>query len=392
MKFFDLKDQSAAMPFGLRLLEIAGLCRSQTRQMRFLGLTVWALVMVVIPKVVFGYRDHIDLKIRGLSELVFQLHQISRIVIVYLQMSHLEEVVKIVEKTFTKVRAANLDFEMNALVDSANHKIDKRTKMYAIYCFMAVNVFLYSPVLQTVTFYFINQSRNETEKIEYVTSMELEFCGLNVRENLFHYAIFEFCIGIVHYYTSASFALFGIVIYCPTVYIILIFRMVSKRLEKLRRLSGVNQQKEVSNLVDLHLDGLRCVHYMESIVAVPMVLQIVAFVLILSSMVLYIRNNLDLNAISLLVLLIVVTAETYTICHLTTNLSEESFAVAKAIYNSTDWYQLPIDSQKALSLMLLRGQKREGVTAAKFCFMDIERFGKVVQTSYSIYVMLKDHL
>ncbi|XP_053692345.1 uncharacterized protein LOC128740804 [Sabethes cyaneus] len=367
MTFFDLEEQSAAMPYLLRLLTIVGLRGSYTQQVRFVALVLWAIVTLIIPKMIFGYRGQIDLMIRGLSELVFQIHQTARIVMIYWEIEHLEAIVRIVQKMFKNVRAMTLDVEMNDMVDSAN-------------------------LLQTVAVFFLNRNHNATEKIDFLTTMELEFYGLNIRENIVHYAIFEFCVGIVHYWTAAAFALGGIVVYCPIVYITLIFRIVTMRLKKLSRLSSVALQNELFNIIDLHLEGLKCVEHLERIVTIPMISQLLAFVLILSSMVLYIRNNLDMNAISLLVLLIVVTAETYAICVLTTNLSLESFAVAAAIYNSTDWYKLPVDSQKALSLMLLRAQKREGVTAAKFCFMDIERFGKVAQTSYSIYIVMKDHI
>ncbi|XP_055548887.1 uncharacterized protein LOC129732238 [Wyeomyia smithii] len=392
MKFFELTELSSPMPYLLRVLEIVGLRGSYTQQARFVILALWSVLIIVIPKVFLGYRGQIDLMIRGLSELVFQLHQHVRMAIIYWQMAELEEIVKILKKVFNNVRATGLDGELNNMVDETNRKVDRSAKMYSIYVTIAVNVFFICPVLQTVAVCFINRNRNATESIDYILTMEQEFYGLNIHKNLLHYAIFEFCIGIVHYWTAVSFTLGGIVVYCPIAYIMLIFKMVTTRLEKLHRLSGAALQHEVSNVIDLHLDGLKCIEHLERIVTLPMLSQLFAFVLILSLMVLYIRNNLDLNAVSLAVLLIVVTAETYKICDLTTNLSMESFAVADAIYNSTDWYRLPADTQKALSMMLLRAQKREGVTAAKFSYMDIERFGKVVQTSYSIYIVLKDSI
>lgn len=114
-----------------------------------------------------------------------------------------------------------------------------------------------------------------------------------------------------------------------------------------------------------------------------------------------------------MVLFVALTGETYALCDLLTQLTSEvsfssesliilviqqlciffpqSLAVTRAIIDC-QWYNLPLDVQKALSFILFRAQRNEGITAAKFFYMDIERFGNVAQTSYSIYVVLKDQL
>lgn len=63
--------------------------------------------------------------------------------------------------------------------------------------------------------------------------------------------------------------------------------------------------------------------------------------------------------------------------------------MAIAIY-SYPWYKEPVAIQKEIQLMILRSQKKIGITAAKFYFVDIERFGMVVQASYSYYLILKE--
>ncbi|KAL9697495.1 hypothetical protein quinque_000936 [Culex quinquefasciatus] len=68
-----------------------------------------------------------------------------------------------------------------------------------------------------------------------------------------------------------------------------------------------------------------------------------------------------------------------------------SIAVATEAYNA-QWAKLPVDVQKGVGLILQRAQKWEGITAARFYQVNVERFGAMVHTSYSIYVVLKDRL
>ncbi|KAL1379164.1 hypothetical protein pipiens_015098 [Culex pipiens pipiens] len=99
----------------------------------------------------------------------------------------------------------------------------------------------------------------------------------------------------------------------------------------------------------------------------------------------------NMNALNLLVLLILITSQTFLLCQYGNELTEESFAVATEAYNA-QWTELPVDVQKGVGLILQRAQKWEGITAARFYQVNVERFGAMVQTSYSIYVVLKDRL
>lgn len=67
----------------------------------------------------------------------------------------------------------------------------------------------------------------------------------------------------------------------------------------------------------------------------------------------------------------------------------QAAAVANSIY-CYPWYLEPVPVQKAIQLMILRSQRKIGITAAKFYFVDIGRFGVVVQASYSYYLILKE--
>ncbi|XP_058826463.1 uncharacterized protein LOC131686230 [Topomyia yanbarensis] len=391
MKFLVLQDPWAVMPFTLRCLEIVGLRVTRCDYIRFLVGVFWSVAVVVFHKVYFGFRDQIDLQIRGYSELFFEWHQIGRILLFSWKSNEFDKIVQIVEKVISNVRSIS-NKKLHDMVIQTNQQIDRRTKIYTIYTTVAVNLFVLVPLLQTTGVYYMNRHRNETERMEFVTAMELEFLGLNFRENVIHYIIFEIFVVPVHYWTAAIFVLAGIIMYSAISCSSLIFSLVSERLSKLHELSGQALRDELSDIIKMHVDGLKSIEHLERIVTLAMLLQVIDCVLIWISMVLYIKNNLSLNAFSVLVLLIVTTAETYALCVLTTQLTYASYAVADTVYNNSSWSTLPVDVQKDLAMMLQRAQKREGVTAAKFCFMDIERFGGIARASYSMFVVLKDML
>ncbi|XP_039437194.2 uncharacterized protein LOC120418781 [Culex pipiens pallens] len=72
-----------------------------------------------------------------------------------------------------------------------------------------------------------------------------------------------------------------------------------------------------------------------------------------------------------------------------TTLFEVSLAIADAIY-SCQWIQMPVDVRRKLAFMMRMAQKRKGLTAANFYFVDVQQFANIAQRSYSIFIVLKD--
>ncbi|EAT39781.2 AAEL008448-PA [Aedes aegypti] len=390
MKYFELTEPEAAMPLALRLLETYGLRGGKRKFLQFQVTILWELLMIVIPKIVFGYRSQ-DLVIRGLSELLFQLHIMIRISIFAWHRFKYESLIDIIRKVYRKTFSTGGDPTSKSIILKFNQMINKQSKGYFLYIMGCVSLFSVAPVVQSVIIFMANQSRNGTEKAEYVTMMEQEFYGLDIRGNFGHYAIYVALAGLAHYYSASFFAVTGVIIICGVRCTILTFKLINVRLSKLHELPKQDIRDELREIIDLHVDALRCIQLLEQIANLAMVIQIIDCVLIWISMILYMRNNLGVDAISLMVLFVALTGETYALCDLLTQLTSESLAVTRAIIDC-QWYSLPLDVQKSLSFVLFRAQRKEGITAAKFFFMDIERFGSVAQTSYSIYVVLKDQL
>ncbi|XP_061513940.1 odorant receptor 45b [Anopheles gambiae] len=79
-------------------------------------------------------------------------------------------------------------------------------------------------------------------------------------------------------------------------------------------------------------------------------------------------------------LFLFVSIETFGYCYLGTQLSQESINVGQALYAS-GWHEYDVQMRKHISFMIMRSQRRVGLTAAKFCFVDMEKFGAVCAIS-----------
>ncbi|XP_062551645.1 odorant receptor 49b-like [Armigeres subalbatus] len=390
MKYFELLDPQAAIPLGLRLMETYGLRGGEKNFLFFQFTILWETVVIVIPKMFLGYRSQ-DLVIRGLSELLFQLHIMIRICIFAWHRFKFESLVEIVQRVYRKMFSPGGNSTLKSIILEYNKLIHKESRGYFLYIMGCLILFSMSPVVQSVVIFIANQSRNGTEKGEYRTMMEQEFYGLDVRGNFKYYGLYAVLGGLAHYSSAALLALFVVIIICGVRSTILLFRLIQVRLSKLHELPKNEIREELRDIIDLHVDALKCIQLLEQITNLAMAVQMADCVLIWISMVLYLRKNFGVDVVSPLILFVALTAETFFLCNLMTELTSESFAVIRAIIDC-EWYTLPLDVQRSLSFVLFRAQRNEGITAAKFFFMDIERFSKVTQSSYSIYVVLKDHL
>ncbi|XP_039437188.1 uncharacterized protein LOC120418776 [Culex pipiens pallens] len=391
MKFAPLQDRMAVMPFTLRCLRLFGLRGDRRNRVHFLLALLYRVVVIYVPKLVFGFRDRVDLVIRSISELFFECHIDLNAVLFAVKLDEFEELLCLLRKLYNKVKTLDVNSPERKIIEASNLAIDRRSKSYVVYVAVACTIFFWVPVAQTTGIWILTHGSNSTDRPEFVTMMELNFYGMNNRKDIAHYVIYAAISGVAHYYAAVYFALSGMVIFGCVKSIAALFDMVSARLATLHELSGKELREELVDLVELHVDGLRCIELLENINNLAMMVQMINCVLIWISMFLSISSHFTPEVVSLLVLLLVTTGETYVLCQLATELSQVSLTITDSIWNSK-WIGLPVDVQKGLAMMLQRAQKKAGLTAAKFCFMDIERFARVAQSSYSVFVILKDSI
>ncbi|XP_038114385.1 uncharacterized protein LOC6031405 [Culex quinquefasciatus] len=385
--FFKLLDPMAVMPFTLRCLSFFGLRGRHPWHFR-VGMFL-VLGLITVPKVVFGYRSRIDLIIRGVSELLFDALIDSRVIIFAFKRTEFERLITILRREFNKVNTLNSNSPLIKIVEISNRKIDKYCKRYVLYVMLAVSLFFWPPVAQSVTIWYHHQHDSNGTNLELVTIMEQEFYWLDIRGNTIHYIIYIVFALPSHHYSAAFFTLSGLIMYSSIKSITTLFEVVSTRLATLHELCNDELHQELAELVKMHIDSLRCIELLENISHLGIVIQIVDCIAIWILMFLSLNANFNLNSISLLVLLIVMTGETYTLCRLGTELSSASLAIADAIY-SCHWIQMPVDVRRKLAFMMRMAQKRKGLTAANFYFVDVQQFANIAQRSYSIFIVLKD--
>ncbi|EDS39720.1 conserved hypothetical protein [Culex quinquefasciatus] len=390
MKFYELREPMAAVPFILRVLRFSGLLGCPRGLLRF-GLSFLGPWLVIgLPKLICGFGSDLGLNVRGYAEVLFMCNIDVRMLVFFWHRRKLAEFVEIVQRAFDKVSILSSDSSMYKMILKSNQMMDKSAKSYVLYTLGTSGVFLVLPALQSCGIYFMNHG-NDTVVPKFVTATAHEESGWDVDENIVYYFIHVMLITPMHLLLGLRFATIDTMIFCGVRSTILLFRLVSAKLEKLHKFSGSTLREQFLDVVNLHVDALRCVQILEGIFSFVVMVQLVSTVIIWIAMVLCVSNNPNANAINLFVLLILITAQSYILCRLGTELTAESFAVATSSYDC-QWIQLPADIRSGVGRILQRAQKWEGITAAHFFQLDVERFGAMVQTSYSIFVILRERL
>ncbi|XP_062551646.1 odorant receptor 4-like [Armigeres subalbatus] len=347
--------------------------------------------VIIVPKIIFGYRDDIGLILRGLSELFFQINIASKMVLFVWRIEKFEQMLVVLRKWFKKTLSSDIDSEESKAFIQCNRTNDRISKKYFIRLFTIASLFSVTPYMFSTFVYMTFDRENSTEPIEFLTQMEQEFYGLSIRTNFLHYSIFSLCSTLVYY--SGAYTIFAEAssYYCSNKCCSQMFSVISLRIAKLASVKKSEQKDELNDIVAMHVDALKCVKLLDENSMFASLMQVSNCLLIWSSMGIYLTYNFGYGALNLLMLFSIVTVETYVRCLLGEELSQKSFDVQQAVYDFP-WYEAPVSIRKSLLRMMQRAQTQVGVTVGGYCFLDIELFGSVTQKSYSTYVVMKNCL
>ncbi|EDS31930.1 conserved hypothetical protein [Culex quinquefasciatus] len=390
MEFLAAQDPFEAMPFLKKVLSATGLGWPQRNWWKFALTLLWPWLIILVPMLGYRFGNQLDLMIRGYSELLMLFNIEIRVLIFAWKQAEFEDFLTIVQGVFDKVRSLGAKSQEFKMVTVANQAIEKAAKAYMIFPLILSIVFLVLPLLQTTAIYVMNR-RNGTIEQDFITMTEIHFYELDIRRNIFHYLIYYVCAFPSHCIIGFRVSISGIVASGSIKSINLIFDLVSHKLEKIHEFSGKELYDQFSEIVNIHADALSCIRIFERLSNVAVLVQMVDTALIWICMILCVTNNPTKNSLNLVVLLFIISSETYAFCKLGNELTEKSVTVGRSAFEA-QWSELPVDIQKGLSLMIRRSQKWEGLTAARFCPLGIEQFGAMVQTSYSVFVVLKERL
>uniref|UniRef100_A0A1Y9H9F0 Uncharacterized protein n=1 Tax=Anopheles farauti TaxID=69004 RepID=A0A1Y9H9F0_9DIPT len=278
--------------------------------------------------------------------------------------------------------------ELGDYLRHINYRIDKFSKIYC-YSHLCLAIFYWvAPSSSTYLAYL--SAPNTSVTVEHVLHLEEEFYWFHTRVSLVDYSIFT----AIMLPTIFMLAFFGglklLTIFSNVKYCSATLRLVAMRIEQLDRLGEPEAEKELIEIIVMHQKALKCVELLEIIFRWVFLGQFIQCVMIWCSLVLYVAvTGLSTKAANVGVLFILLTVETFGFCYFGTDLTAESLSVARAAYGCY-WYNRSVSIQRKLRMILQRAQKPVGISAGKFCFVDVEQFGNMAKTSYSFYIVLKD--
>uniref|UniRef100_A0A182NEN4 Uncharacterized protein n=1 Tax=Anopheles dirus TaxID=7168 RepID=A0A182NEN4_9DIPT len=237
----------------------------------------------------------------------------------------------------------------------------------------AAHFYVFTPFLSTLyTLYGATKSANDT--IYYTLHMEENFYGLPIRTSAVHYLLFGSIMTPLSYLCAYTGTVKLLTIWNLTAYCIVYFQLVQAKLQEVAR--GNTLHQELKRIVAMHQEALNCAKLLESVTSLVLLQQLILCVLIWSSMLLFFTvSGFTTNFMNLFVLFAFNTTETFGYCYLGQQLCNESARVVDILHESMWETQKPA-FQKDLQLMFLRAQQPVGISAGKFCFMNMEQFGK----------------
>lgn len=199
---------------------------------------------------------------------------------------------------------------------------------------------------------------------------------------------------------------------------------------QIRELKDNISQAQLSVVIKSHRDTLLCAQYLQEALNLSLLFQLTFCSLIWCLMMFYILlmvragsclnhdltktslisfQGFDSRILNVLILLLIVTVETYTYCTLGTQLTDKvrntqpDADKANVIFllqlkgeeilmalQQLAWYDQSISIQKQLLFMIRRSQKPIILSAGKIFYANVLQFSEMVQKSYSFYLVLKN--
>ncbi|XP_055599547.1 uncharacterized protein LOC129748817 [Uranotaenia lowii] len=176
-------------------------------------------------------------------------------------------------------------------------------------------------------------------------------------------------------------------------YVALMFKLVAVRIRLLNHrkahMSAALLERELDVIVRSHYMALECADILEEIISPVILIHFVGCVITWCLLILYITmDSSDIGGLNMIVICQIMALEMMVFSFLGSELSDTSASIAREIYN-IDWYDTPLTFQKKVLLISVRAQKTVGITAFKFYFSSVEKFGKTIQSTYSFYLVVK---
>ncbi|XP_052897837.1 uncharacterized protein LOC128304668 [Anopheles moucheti] len=159
---------------------------------------------------------------------------------------------------------------------------------------------------------------------------------------------------------------------------------------QIRELPPSVSQPDFNIVIRSHRNALQCATKLQRVMNLTLMIQFTCCSAIWCLMLCYIlQMGLSTKVLNVLLLLLLMTFETYMYCQLGTKYTNAADEVLGALQQLT-WYEQPVPIQKQLYFMIQHSQRSVVLRAGKLFPVNIAQFSEIVKKSYSFYLVLKD--
>uniref|UniRef100_A0A182WGZ8 Uncharacterized protein n=1 Tax=Anopheles minimus TaxID=112268 RepID=A0A182WGZ8_9DIPT len=382
MKLLQINDPREVIPIGGRLLTLFGLGRDENLKLLYWCQVVFYLVFSMIPRVLVKIDDTVMLLRLG-AEMAFVSYLYSQILALYFRRKDLYRLVDMLQ------RCANRQYseEIDTFLITSNGNVNKFSVtcckcfclLYILYCVMP-------PVASTGI--YLRNSRNQTgDQEEFIISTEMNLYYLDIRFNVLHYSFYTLIICLLTVTSASSLCIKDVMDVSVIKTTCLMFQITAMQIRELREHVS---QTQLNVVIESHRDTLLCAQSLQDTLNLSLLIQLTFCSAIWCLMLFYILlMGFDSRILNVVILLLIVTVETYTYCTLGTQLTDKGDEVLMALQQLA-WYDQSITVQKQILFMIQRSQKPIILTAGKLFEANVLQFSEMVQKSYSFYLVLKN--
>uniref|UniRef100_A0A182F1V2 Uncharacterized protein n=1 Tax=Anopheles albimanus TaxID=7167 RepID=A0A182F1V2_ANOAL len=386
MRLLEIENPPGVPHLAIKLLKLIGVTKENAQRLRFAVTFSGFVFMILIPKIVFRYHS-LESAIIGTAELLFESNNFCGTLIIFINYDKYREFINAVEAF---VQSEHFEPSNLANYIAQQHlKIHRAGRMYCYAILYAAHFYNFSPILFTAWSYY-KSMESENKTLHFTLPMEGYYYGLAIHSSMRDYIIYAILMSPVIYLCALISVVKLLAIFSFTRYCTIYFQLVRLKIREV--VLDHSFGKDLSSVIRMHQDVLHCAELLEELVSPVLLVQLILCVMIWSLMLLYFSvSGLGTQFGNLFVLFLITTIESFGYCYLGNELSDASANIERTLHK-LDWYTEILSVQKDIQLMLLRSQKHVGITAGRFCFINMEQFGKLVKTAYSVFIVMKDQL
>uniref|UniRef100_A0A182XUR6 Uncharacterized protein n=1 Tax=Anopheles quadriannulatus TaxID=34691 RepID=A0A182XUR6_ANOQN len=395
MLFQPLPNDRAVLPLLLYIQERLGLW-GESYRVRYLFVVVAFSITVCIPKLTTTYTN-LETFICSMAELVFMGNVVGGSMLLWTEYDSFRQ---FIEQVNSLTKYFYRDDALREHVLPFNHRIHRYTNRYCFSMMILIMFYLVAPVITSFGVYFqsIWQSYHQTNNTirtwdishrQFSLHMEQDFYGLQHRTNILHYTLYIAVIVPMMFTTACTVHMKVLTIASSVRYAEMLLHIVMLKVDSLPKQKSIRE--ELHDIIHVHQRTLDCIALLVKALQPALLLQLVFCVFIWCLMMLYftITDGLSVKLINIGIMFLVITIETFSPCYFGTRLSTQAVELSESVY-ACGWPAMDRDIQQGLRMVLHRTQSPVGIKAGKFCFVDMELFQKMVNKSYSFFIVLKD--